>query len=68
MFNVRFRGYDILLIVLLIGTFIRGIIINDLVTNLLSLLGLLIYVCKLLVIMDNKKQYKKEVLKHGKRS
>lgn len=68
MFNVRFRGYDILLIVLLIGTFIRGIVINDLVTNLLSLLGLLIYVCKLLVIMDNKKQYKKEVLRHGKRS
>lgn len=68
MFNVRFRGYDIILIVLFIGSFIRGIQLNDLAISLITMLGLLIYVCKLLIIMDHKKQYKKEVLKHGKRS
>ena len=68
MFNVRFRGYDILLIVFIVIAFIQSLIIGDVIVALALFLCLLIYVTKLMVIMEYKKQYKKEVLKHGKRS
>lgn len=68
MFNVRFRGYDILLIVFILIAFIQGLIVGDVIIALALFLCLLIYVTKLMVIMEYKKRYKREVLKHGKRN
>lgn len=68
MYNVRFKAYDILIIVLLLVIMVRGLFITDTAIVVSSIFGLTIFITKLLVIMDTKKQYKKEVLKHGKRS
>lgn len=68
MYNVRFKAYDILIIVLLLVIMVRGLFITDTAIVVASIFGLTIFITKLLVIMDTKKQYKKEVLKHGKRS
>lgn len=68
MYNVRFKAYDILIIVLLLVIMVRGLFITDTAIVVSSIFGLTIFITKLLVIMDTKKQYEKEVLKHGKRS
>lgn len=68
MYNVRFKAYDILIIVLLLVIMVRGLFITDTAIVVSSIFGLTIFITKLLVIMDTKKQYKKEVLRHGKRS
>lgn len=68
MYNVRFKAYDILIIVLLLVIMVRGLMITDTAIVVASIFGLTIFITKLLVIMDTKKQYHKEVLRHGKRS